>query len=215
MKQLKIPYLAELDKANIEQSDKLLSTLESKQKIETLNWPESFPYLTDTYFQIARSKEAVFVRFSVVGEDIKAVYTQDQSPVHEDSCVEFFCMPEGSDHYTNFEFNAIGTCSASKRKGKNEDVNPFSKEEMLTIERYASLGTKTIELTKKDVEWQLTVKIPMKLMQIDSNNLPEKIRANFYKCGDLTHNVHFISWLPIKTDEPNFHQPQFFGELYF
>ena len=64
-------------------------------------------------------------------------------------------------------------------------------------------------------EWELTVKIPLNLMGLDPENLPDKIRANFYKCADDTDSMHFVSWSPIETENPDFHRPDFFGELYF
>ena len=52
-------------------------------------------------------------------------------------------------------------------------------------------------------------------MGIDPNNLPEKLMGNFYKCADGTDSPHYVSWSPIKTEKPNFHCPEFFGELIF
>ncbi len=39
--------------------------------------------------------------------------------------------------------------------------------------------------------------------------------ANFYKCGDKLTVPHFVTWNSIGTNKPDFHQPKFFGELYF
>lgn len=138
MKKINIPYVDELNEINIEQAAGVLEEVGVKARIDTLNWPNEYAYRPITYFNIARSADAIFIKYSVKGTMLKAVYTEDHSPVHEDSCVEFFCMPEGADSYTNFEFNCIGTCSASSRKGRSEDVVPFSAEEMKTIERYSS-----------------------------------------------------------------------------
>ena len=41
----------------------------------------------------------------------------------------------------------------------------------------------------------------------------EVIKGNFYKCGDKTEIPHFGMWSPIDSEKPNFHQPQFFGEM--
>ena len=215
MKKLEIPSIKALNDVGADSAGDLLEESGYKSVIEILNWPEKYPYKPITYFYIGRSADAVFLKFSVNGTMLKAVYTEDHSPVHEDSCVEFFCMPEGADKYTNFEFNCIGTCSASSRKGRNEDVIPFSKEEMATIERYASIGIKPFKEMEGMFEWELTVKIPLKLMNLDPENLPEKIRGNLYKCADDTDSVHFVSWAPIKTENPDFHRPEFFGEMYF
>ena len=35
----------------------------------------------------------------------------------------------------------------------------------------------------------------------------------FYKCGDKTAHPHFLSWNPVGTPAPDFHRPDFFGEL--
>ena len=124
-------------------------------------------------------------------------------------------MPEGADKYTNFEFNCIGTCSASSRKGRSEDVVPFPAEDMASILRYPSMGHRAFKEMEGMFEWELTVKIPLKLMNLDPDNLPEKIRGNFYKCADDTDSMHFLSWAPINTESPDFHRPEYFGELYF
>lgn len=215
MKKLEIPLIEALNTIQIESAGDVLEDSGHESVIEVLNWPEQYSYKPITYFFIGRSSDAIFLKYSVKGSMLKAVYTEDQSPVYEDSCVEFFCMPEGAEKYTNFEFNCIGTCSASMRKSRNEDVVPFTKEEMATIERNPSIGKKPFKEMEGMFEWELTVKIPMKLMNLDPDHLPEKIRGNFYKCADDTDSVHFVSWAPIKTEKPDFHQTDFFGELYF
>lgn len=215
MKKLIIPYIKSLDTADIESSADILDENGSKSAIDVLNWPDQYPYKPITYFYIGRSTDAIFIKYSVKGSMLKAVYSDDHSPVHEDSCVEFFSMPESADKYTNFEFNCIGTCSASNRKGRSEDVVPFSPEEMASILRYPSMGHRAFKEMEGMFEWELTVKIPLKLMNIDPDNLPEKIRGNFYKCADDTDSMHFLSWAPINTESPDFHRPEYFGELYF
>lgn len=215
MKKINIPSVQALNDCTIEEASSILDDNGSKSAIEIVNWPQQYAYKPITYFYIGRSDDAIFIKYNVTGSMLKAVYTKDHSPVHEDSCVEFFCMPEGADKYTNFEFNCIGTCSASSRKGRNEDIILFSDEEMESIERYPSIGRKAFKEMVGMFSWDLTVKIPMKLISIDPKNLPEKIRGNFYKCADDTDSVHFVSWSPIATENPDFHRPEFFGELYF
>ena len=61
--------------------------------------------------------------------------------------------------------------------------------------------------------WRVTVVIPFSLIGVDPENLPERLRANFYKCGDKTAHPHFLSWNPVGTPSPDFHRPDFFGEL--
>lgn len=214
-KELHIPYIPSLETASIEDSSDLLSTFGVVSAIDTLNWNSVYPYRPITSFQIGYSSTALFIKYNVKESSLKAVYTTDQSPVHKDSCVEFFCQLEDTPTYTNFEFNCIGTCSASKRLGRSDGVVPFSTEEMLTIERFSTLGSKPFKEIEGNFSWELTVKIPFKLMGIVGNKIPKEIKANFYKCGDETSTMHFVSWAKIEAEHPDFHRPDFFGSLSF
>ena len=139
MKTIQIPYSEKLENARLDEAAGFLEESGRRVKIESVNWPQQFPYKPITYCAVARSSHSLFLRFYVWGNMLKAVYYTDQSPVHEDSCVEFFCKLPGDAEYRNFEFNCIGTCSASVRKGRKEDVRPFSPEEMKTIKRLPSI----------------------------------------------------------------------------
>jgi hypothetical protein len=39
------------------------------------------------------------------------------------------------------------------------------------------------------------------------------IRANCYKCGDLTEKEHYLSWNPVDHPTPDFHRPCDFGAM--
>lgn len=215
MKNLVIPYYPQLSGKELSELSPLILDMGVSDMIEKVNWVHRFPYKPLTQFHILRSDESLFIRFNVRGNLLKASYSEDQSPVYKDSCVEFFCQIPGSDYYCNFEFNCIGTCAASRRKGRNIDVIPFNKDEMLSIKRLPSIGRRAFNEMQGIFEWELTVEIPFKLMQIDPANLPEKLMANFYKCADDTDSPHFVSWNAVGTEKPDFHRPEYFGELMF
>lgn len=215
MKSIKIPYVEALNNVTIDSVSDILEEQGGKDSIESVNWHDLFPYKPITFFHIARSMTSIFVKFYVRGNLLKAVYSADQSPVYEDSCVEFFCKLPDSEFYTNFEFNCIGTCSAARRKSRKENVMYFSKDEMQTIKRFPSIGNRAFNEMQGIFEWELTVEIPYELIGINNNCLPEKLLANFYKCADKTDSPHYVSWNRIKTEKPDFHQPDFFGELLF
>lgn len=215
MKQIKILYNDVLNDIELEAASELMDGFGHRDLVENLNWKETYPYRPITLFNIARSKDSVFVKYSVRGSMLRAIYSNDLEPVNEDSCVEFFCKLPDSEYYMNFEFNCIGTCNASKRKSKTEDVVRYTLDELAQIKRYPSIGRRAFNEMEGMFEWELTVKIPFTLMGIDSNNLPEKLMGNFYKCADGTDSPHYVSWSPIKTEKPNFHCPEFFGELIF
>ena len=69
------------------------------------------------------------------------------------------------------------------------------------------------ELDGKIFGWSVGMCVPFDLIGADPDNLPSSIRANFYKCADKSAHPHFLSWSPIDVPSPDFHRPEFFGEL--
>lgn len=213
MKKLKVPYLATLDVLDLSSVGYLLESKARRESIDVINW-EEYPYKPIVAFDIARSDANLYIRYFVKGNSLKAVYSQDGSPVHRDSCVEFFMKTAEDHNYMNFEFNCIGTCDAARRQSR-DIKRSLSTEEYNSIQRYSSLEQKTFTEKLGVHSWELVVSIPFTLMGLDPKNLPEKILGNFYKCADETEFPHFVSWSPIELPEPNFHCPEFFGEIYF
>ena len=182
--------------------------------VDQVNWPESFPYKPETKVEVHNDQESLYLHYYVKGEQLRAVTIEDQGPVWEDSCVEFFCQVPGEKHYMNFETNCIGAMVGSRRLGRAEDVQPFSPEEMARIERKCSFPRVAFEEKDGLFEWEVELRIPLDLIFRETKPVcPQKLRVNFYKCADLTKKPHYVSWQPIKLPTPNFHCPQFFGEI--
>ncbi|MCC8133742.1 MAG: hypothetical protein LIP04_09380 [Tannerellaceae bacterium] len=212
MKKLKIPYLVTLDVLDLSSVGYLLESRACREYIEAVNWSE-YPYKPIVAFDIARTDVNLYIRYFVRGNSLKAVYDTDNSPVHNDSCVEFFMKKVDDPEYMNFEFNCIGTCDAARRQSR-DIKQPLSQDEYLTIRRYTTLEHKPFQEKRGVFSWELVVCIPLELMGLDPKNLPEKIVGNFYKCADDTDAPHYLSWSPIDLPSPDFHCPEFFGELY-
>ena len=179
--------------------------------VACVNWPETFPYAPLCSGRVARTKDALVVDFRVSGLDLRAQNTEDNGRQWEDSCVEVFIKdPEKADYY-NFEINALGkvlACYGPVREGRTRRPQ----EQMKKILRFAHLEGGPLD--KEGVQtWRVGVVIPFELIGVDTGNLPHSIRANFYKCGDKTAHPHYLSWSPIDTPKPDFHRPEFFGEL--
>ena len=207
MKTITVPFV------NFEKSD-LDSVMElqgARFDVDVLNWPKEWPYAPLCSGRIARTEGSLVVDFRVSGLDLRAENKNDNGSQWEDSCVEFFVQdPDGSVYY-NFEINALGkvlACSGSGRSNRK----PRPAEEMEAIARFASV--KKLDTEKEGLQsWRVCIIIPFELIGVDPENLPVKLRANFYKCGDKTAHPHFVSWNPIGTPDPDFHRPEFFGEL--
>lgn len=212
-KNLEVPYIPELDSMTMDAVVAMLDERGARGTVDCLNWKEQFPYHPLTAFTIAHSDTAIYIDFFVRCNYLRAVNTANNSDVYQDSCVEFFVAPEGADHYYNFEFNCIGTAHAARRKSRHEST-PLTDAQIDSIRRLSSCGTRPFEELQGIFSWNLAVGIPLELIgQAYHPGEQLKLRANFYKCADATSDPHYLSWSPIDTPAPDFHRPEFFGEI--
>ena len=160
--------------------------------------------------QICYDLEALYVRLAAKEANIRAEYTGLLDAPCEDSCLEFFFSPmEGDPRYFNIEFNpnccmylGIGSSIQDLVRLIPEEGNPFSPKASRTSDG-----------------WEISYRIPFSFIRRffpDFSPASGKtIRANFYKCGDLTAVEHYFSWNAITGDVLSFHRPCDFGLLTF
>lgn len=214
-KKIVIPRIDELDRLDtLNEKLAVLDSRGARGEIASVNWPDNSPSRPLASFVGAYSHEGIYIDFLVRCNYLRAVNYKDQSPVSEDSCVEFFLDPKGDGEYWNFEFNCIGTINASRRFQRPNPTR-LNSEQLACVKRFASCGTRPFCEMEGLFTWNLLIFIPFSLIGLDSDNLPEMIRGNFYKCASATSEPHYLSWNPIVTPSPDFHRPEFFGEIYF
>ncbi len=191
--------------------------------IDNLNWDE-FPDRPEVSFRIGWKEEFLFVKFYVKEGEILGSYTRDGSPVCRDSCVELFLSPEGASGYYNFEFNCIGCCLLCYGESR-EGRKMLAPETLKQIFRIPSLGLEPLHrvqgasLEERET-WSLLAVIPVSVFSEHgetglSSFAAARMRGNLYSCGDALQKPHFLSWNPVKTENPDFHRPEYFGELWF
>ena len=208
MKNLSALYVPGIEKLP---EQRILQTFRSIERHEVgyLNWNE-YPYAPQVGFHLAFSDKVIALLWEVKEDHVRAVSLEDNGPVWEDSCVEFFVSDPDSPAYFNFEMNCIGTMLAS-RKMSRYDAGHFGPDKMHLIRNFGSLAHETIDIQGKDQEWWRVVLIPFSVIGLDE--APASLRCNFYKCGDNCAQTHYLSWAPIDTPAPDFHRPDFFGEV--
>ena len=137
-------------------------------------------------------------------QDILSRFTAYGDPAYRDSCVEFFFNPDPSrfDRYFNFELSAGGGLLVGLRKDRSDKCAPEGDLKEFDIE---------IERTKTG--WQAKLFIPFAFVERHLGKFAEKFAGNFQKCGDDTVFPHFATWNYIDVPSPDFHRPEFFGEL--
>jgi len=184
-------------------------------KLETINW-EEFPYLPEVSVQVAWNENELFLQYKAAEQSVKGEITTSNGRVWTDSCVEFFLSPEGNNAYYNLEMNCIGSTLLGFRK-KGEPSIHATEEQIECIRRFSTLGDSPFPEKKVHTTWQITIAIPWTVFFMHSlqSVLGMKMKGNFYKCGDNLSVPHFVSWTKIKTPQPSFHAPEFFGGLEF
>ncbi len=211
-KSISIPYIPELDNMNLAEVQNYLNDHGQRFTIESLNWAKDYPYHPLTVCAIAHSGKEIFIEFFVRCNYLRAMNYTNNSPVCEDSCVEFFIAPKCDARYWNFEFNCIGTINASNRTERHNPTR-LTDSELARIRRYASCGTRPFQEVEGLFTWSLIIAIPLDLIGVEYNGDQIAMKGNFYKCASGSSQPHFLSWAPIDTPAPDFHRPEFFGDI--
>lgn len=211
-KTLTIPRIDKIDSIYAENIIDILENKGQRCIIDSINWEKEFPYRPLSSFTIAHDGNYIYIDFFVRCNYLKAENYENNSPVSQDSCVEFFVAPKGDNHYWNFEFNCIGTINASHR---TERKNPtrLNDDELAQVIRYASCGNKPFQELEGIFSWNLLVAIPLSLIGVEYTGSPIEMKGNFYKCASGCTQPHYMSWNPIKTEKPDFHLQDFFGNI--
>ena len=212
MKTLSVPYLHVDDMNAVDEISVKLDHVE-QELINITPWT-AYPYKPEIAFAMAYGDNAVFLKFYVEEKHIRAIYSEPNDPVYKDSCVEFFVSFGDEMEYYNFEFNCAGTCLLSF--GEERANRMMSSEELIKSIAFRS-SIKPANSKGSNIGWELTLSIPFSAFQYHhfTSLKGKKCRANFYKCGDDLPEPHFVVWNDIKTEEPDYHRPEFFGSVEF
>lgn len=183
--------------------------------IDNANWAEDYPYKPKVDFRIAHTGTQIVLHYRVEEATVRAT-AADNGNVWEDSCCEFFVCPEAGGVYYNIECNCAGQMligSGPERNGRTRATQGV----LDTVSRWSSIGREPFDEKQAPTVWELALVVPVSaLYDSKFENLAGKtVRANFYKCGDKLTTPHFLSWNPISVAKPNFHLPEFFGEVEF
>ena len=203
------------DFPSLEEISSLLDRQEGRLMIDIINW-KGYNYKPDVALSLAYSDHEIFLKYYITENYFKAEMTDTNQMVCEDSCVEFFVSPEDDGIYYNMEFNAIGTClqGTGTDRSSSKRVQP---EIISKIRRLTTAGTQPIKEKTGKYVWAITIAIPFEVFFHHTiKDLKGKIfRANFYKCGDKLTVPHYVTWNPVGTENPDYHQPEHFGLLKF
>ncbi len=179
--------------------------------------PEHFP---QTHAKVRYDQEYIYVTFRVKDNYVRAVATETNGPVYQDSCVEFFFTPgQNTDNYFNLEMNCKGVFLFGYHLNNNETDGKVAEEDYQKIKIAYSLERDVKEEIQEPTTWVVEYAIPLEIlsnyMEVDQPGSGVTWRANFYKCADKTSHPHWLTWAPVDFPTPKFHLPEFFGTIKF
>ena len=213
LEKLNVPYIEAIHGSDADDVINKLEELGERRTIDSIGWKNEFPYHPLTTFSVAHSDKSLYIDFFVRSNYLRAMNYETNSAVYEDSAVGFFLQPHtGSSTYYSFMFNCIGTVSGEIcREGHKPQQLP--KEHLDRIIRFASCGTRPFRELEGLFTWNVVAELPLDIIGIKYEGHPIMMKGNFYKCASGTQQPHFLAWQPVKADHPDFHRPEFFGDI--
>jgi len=169
------------------------------------------PASIKAFAQICYNDEGIQVHLWSENDDVRAVENGPLGAPYEDSCLEFFFAPmEGDIRYFNIEFNSncclylgLGRCMADHtRLIHDEGAAIFSPHASLT-----------------ETGWEIFYTVPYRLIRRFFPDFEitkgKTVRANCFKCADLTTPANYMSWNRVDAEPLDFHTPACFGIMEF
>ena len=104
--------------------------------------------------------------------------------------------------------------NSPKQRGQKVDLADCQKIEVAhTLSKI--IDPEITEPTIWSVEYRLPIAILEKYCSVNKPASGVTWRANFYKCADETSQPHWLTWNKVDHPTPNFHLPQYFGQIKF
>ncbi len=180
--------------------------------------PAHFP---KTQAKLLYDDNNLYVFFKVNDQYVRAVADQTHGKVWEDSCVEFFFMPDIAleDVYFNLETNCGGTMFFRYNDKQNKTEKYVESADCQKVEIRHSLPKIIADEITEPTTWTLSYKLPFEVISKYGKMTHPRSgaiwRANFYKIANMTSHRHWLTWSFIDHPTPKFHLPQYFGVLEF
>ena len=180
--------------------------------IDNVQWTDD--YGIRAHAQLAYDDIAIYVHLWADEADIRAEHQRDEvmPNAYEDSCLEFFFMPVADDaRYVNIECNP--NCAMCAQVGVEKANRVWAIPADGIADTFAAVSDRI------EGGWEVSYAIPFSYIRTlfpgFSAQPGLQMRGNLYKCGNLTAHKHYLSWNPVDSETPNFHQPASFGTLVF
>ena len=119
------------------------------------------------------------------------------------------CIAFGADGcYFNFEINPNACLELGFGLDRKNRVRLCHKAELETFR---------LRCVRTTDGWVAEYRLPLDFFRLFYPALRfvpgVRFRGNCYKCGDRTEHPHYLAWNPVNIPSPDFHRPEFLGEM--
>lgn len=167
-------------------------------------WENAFPSPYETKAQVVHTETGITVRLTTNEWPITVTAMERNGQICIDSCMEFFFIPNTVDaDYINIEMNPAAVFVTAKGASRG------MREKLLDDGE----GFKVTSMINGGEGWTVMASISYAYLLKQYSCVEKTMRANFYKCGDLTPTVHYSAWNPVETENPDYHRPEYFGKI--
>jgi hypothetical protein len=174
------------------------------------SWPQ-YETKCSAGFSMAHTDEEILIKFYIVNDYFQSKVRNINEAVHQDNCIEFFVSFNGEQVYYNIEFNCLGI-------GKMAYGNQDGERKLLPKSAIRKIKTWTRSSIVNEVfDWEIILSIPATVFEYHQIKFQKQLscKGNFYKCGDELPAPHYLTWNRIEASSPDFHRPEFFGDIVF
>ncbi len=174
-------------------------------EINEFPWKGSQTNAPKTYFYMMADKNGIGVKFFSNETNLVGNAKAHNTDVYTDSCVELFvnASPETTNKYLNFELSVTGYMHLGLGSGRFDRVLQHIDFDILKIDTRIILNT----------GWEAKFYIPFSLLREYYHNISNTWAGNLQKLCEECEVPHFGCWNIIGTEKPDFHAPQFFGNI--
>ena len=193
---------------------KRMNSAQDWSQIDTL--AIDIPYLNSPDFyaawaQIAYDDEALHVHLFCKEPETRAVEHGPLGSPCEDCCLEFFFSPmEGDSRYFNIELNRNGCMYLGLASSIRTLVRLIPEKDNNLLHPV---------FRDRTDGWEVFYTFPYEFVRRFFPDFKvyagKKIRANCFKCADLTEPPHYFSWNQITGEKLSYHKPECFGSMIF
>ena len=174
-----------------------------------------------TEVKMVYDEDNIYVIFKVQDKYVSCTTVEINGPVWEDSCVEFFFSPDTNhpERYFNLEVNCGGTPLMHYNIVPRKDFIKLKEEEIKKITIASSMPAVVYPEITEPVIWFIEYKIPIRVLtkyaEITAPSKGIVWKVNFFKIAEKTSNPHYMTWAVVESSKPDFHRPEYFGNIEF